>query len=344
MGRIREISRLGELIALFAAAQSSAAIDLYFNDIEAETPGTGVRPTDFYEFHGDGASVILTEAITASDGVGGSQSYMQTINANGAGYFYSGFGHYAVDYTNMPVGPDASNPAMYRFSAFVKVSGNLNDTPVTIRVAAIDVDYEVVHNIDVNGDGDLLDGASVFEPVVTPRLVSGYTPVSFTLDQGTQEVDSDVLPQHRVFSQELSLLWQVNFHNGGFGNDNGNQLSIDNVRIEFLGQPGQRGDYNGDGDVDAGDYVKWRNSLGGTMLLNEGVTLGSVDVADYAEWKTHYGEPDGGGGSVGGQAAPEPATLFYVLVAVIGALPLSPARSSRYVRFREFSNLTPIQP
>jgi hypothetical protein len=307
------------IAAYLASAQVCSAVDLYFNDIEAATPGTGVRPDGFYEFHGDGGNVVLTEEVTAADGVGGSKSYRQTINSTGAPYFYSGFGQYAVDFSNMPTGPDANNPAMYRFSADVKANGYNNSMPLAIRVAAIDPDYETEHNIDVNGDSVISGGASVYEPVITP-LIAGpglYTHASFTLDQGTQEVDPDVRPQDRVFSNSLSLLWQVSYNNGGFGLDAGNLVSIDNVRIEFLGQiVGLAGDYNGNDVVDAADYTVWRDSLGGAILMNEAMSFGVVDQEDYDYWSMHFGETAPGSG--GASAVPEPVSAWLTLGGLLG--------------------------
>ena len=53
------------------------------------------------------------------------------------------------------------------------------------------------------------------------------------------------------------------------------------------------GDYNGDGIVDAGDYVVWRDNLGQFMgLPNENplaATEGFVDEEDYDYWVANYG-------------------------------------------------------
>jgi hypothetical protein len=73
------------------------------------------------------------------------------------------------------------------------------------------------------------------------------------------------------------------------------------------------GDYNGNGAVDAADYVSWRN---GGPLLNEVDTPGTVNVADYTAWRARFGNTAGSGFGVGTNAAvPEPATLVMVVVA-----------------------------
>ena len=46
------------------------------------------------------------------------------------------------------------------------------------------------------------------------------------------------------------------------------------------------GDYNGNGKVDAADYVLWRN---GGPLANEVDTPGTVNADDYTEWRARFG-------------------------------------------------------
>jgi hypothetical protein len=73
--------------------------------------------------------------------------------------------------------------------------------------------------------------------------------------------------------------------------------------------PGVPGDYNGDGFVDAADYVAWRktpSAFGG-------------DPVGYNTWRQHFGESDGGSGGSG--QVPEPASLLLVLLGAV-AMPL----------------------
>jgi len=65
------------------------------------------------------------------------------------------------------------------------------------------------------------------------------------------------------------------------------------------------GDYNGDGRVDAADYVMWRN---GAALPTETVSAGVTDAADLAVWREHYGRST----TAAAVAAPEPATALLV--------------------------------
>jgi hypothetical protein len=81
---------------------------------------------------------------------------------------------------------------------------------------------------------------------------------------------------------------------------------------------GVPGDYNGNGIVDAGDYVLWRK--GGT--LQNDPTPG-VQAADYTFWRSRFGATSGSGSGIGAAAAvPEPASFFLALVALAGSFPL----------------------
>jgi hypothetical protein len=81
-------------------------------------------------------------------------------------------------------------------------------------------------------------------------------------------------------------------------------------------EPGA-GDYNGDGRVDAGDYVRWRNHLGDadeTNIQNSG-DGGGVTIADYVFWKANYGKSyDSRGGGSLSAATPEPTTSVLALL------------------------------
>jgi hypothetical protein len=72
--------------------------------------------------------------------------------------------------------------------------------------------------------------------------------------------------------------------------NNSTNKSIDHV----VTAPGLAGDFNGDGKVDAADYVVWRKGLG---------TLFTQD--DFNTWRAHFGESSTGGGS---NSVPEPAS------------------------------------
>ena len=52
------------------------------------------------------------------------------------------------------------------------------------------------------------------------------------------------------------------------------------------------GDYNGDGIVDARDYVVWRNSVGQTVTFfdaADGNGDGTINAGDYSVWRANFG-------------------------------------------------------
>lgn len=75
------------------------------------------------------------------------------------------------------------------------------------------------------------------------------------------------------------------------------------------------GDYNGDGTVNAADYIVWRTAIdrGGYVPAADGNGDNVVDAADYGYWRARYGNQSGSGLSAA--AIPEPATLVQLLAA-----------------------------
>jgi hypothetical protein len=70
--------------------------------------------------------------------------------------------------------------------------------------------------------------------------------------------------------------------------------------------PAMLGDFNGDGGVDAADYVVWRK--------------GNGTPNDYETWRAHFGEavPPGAGASTPANTVPEPASMWLFYCAAIG--------------------------
>ncbi len=81
-------------------------------------------------------------------------------------------------------------------------------------------------------------------------------------------------------------------------------------------------DYNGNGVVDAPDYVLWRDTLGHIVSPFSGADAdgsGVIDAADYSLWKAFFGKSIGDGSSNGVFAAvPEPAPAILLCLAVAG--------------------------
>jgi hypothetical protein len=71
---------------------------------------------------------------------------------------------------------------------------------------------------------------------------------------------------------------------------------------------GEAGDFNGDGAVNAADYVVWRKGLGTTFTQT-----------DYDVWRAHFSQIAGpGSGATAAAVVPEPATLVLLILAAAG--------------------------
>jgi hypothetical protein len=74
------------------------------------------------------------------------------------------------------------------------------------------------------------------------------------------------------------------------------------------------GDFNGNGVVDAADYVVWRN--GGPLQNEGGITPGATTPEDYQTWRANFGS-SGGAGAALGAAVPEATTLLSAAFALV---------------------------
>jgi hypothetical protein len=336
-------SALYVVVFIFLSPSASPALELYYNNIDADLPGQGITPNGLWAWT-SGPDAIFTNEVTETGGVTGTQSFLQTTDASGAvgtsWYFTRGFGQLAVwaDENGPLAGgvTGSNNPARYRFSMDVNISGNNGGegtAPLWLGITASDNDYEVTHSIDVNNDGDMLDGADVYNHQINPiiSVTSQWTHVSWTFDQGMpQSLDPDIPLQDQVFSNGLTLQWYASYNSGAFGLDADNVVNMDNFRIEFL--PGQNGDYNDNGKVDAADYVVWRKNAGTSNALpNDNGIGGTIGTPHYELWRSNYGNPASGSASgLSVTAIPEPATLaLAALIAAGGCVMRAPGQRRR---------------
>jgi mannan endo-1,4-beta-mannosidase len=79
------------------------------------------------------------------------------------------------------------------------------------------------------------------------------------------------------------------------------------------------GDFDHNGQVDAADYVLWRNSRdqSGLNLAADGNLDGHVDDADLALWRSHFGQSIAASASA---AIPEPNALFLIFGAIVASI------------------------
>jgi hypothetical protein len=94
-------------------------------------------------------------------------------------------------------------------------------------------------------------------------------------------------------------------------------------RISYtLAQPpaGVPGDYNNNGNVDAADYVVWKNSENTIATLPNDPHGGTIGANQYATWRANFGMSQAGAGSSSSRV-PEPSALCVLAsAAVLAAL------------------------
>ena len=77
------------------------------------------------------------------------------------------------------------------------------------------------------------------------------------------------------------------------------------------------GDYDADGDVDAGDFTTWRAAFGKATILYgsgaDGNFDGKIDAGDYVVWRKSFAA-GGGGAGLNAPSVPEPASALIGLV------------------------------
>jgi hypothetical protein len=79
------------------------------------------------------------------------------------------------------------------------------------------------------------------------------------------------------------------------------------------------GDYNGNGAVDAADYVLWRDNLNMSVTLPNDETPGMVTQDDYTVWRANFGASTVSGttAALASQTVPEPGSIALFTIALV---------------------------
>lgn len=153
----------------------------------------------------------------------------------------------------------------------------------------------------------------------------------FTVTQNSQMSDAN-------FTTAKNIILNVAV-GGDFGGDpNGTTvfpqtMLVDYVRV-WQKQTGLSGDFNGDGVVNATDYVVWRDSHGqsGIGLAADGSGNGTVDDTDLAIWRSNFGA--GATGSALASSVPEPFGPALSAMALLRVFTLRVPRCAPCARLR----------
>jgi T5SS/PEP-CTERM-associated repeat protein len=159
---------------------------------------------------------------------------------------------------------------------------------------------------DTQYDALLVDGAVHLGGALDVSLANSFAPAAgnaFDVLDGTT-IDG-VFSAINLPALAAGLMW------------NASLLSTTGVlSVQLLG------DYNGNGVVDAADYVVYRKTLGqtGIALAADGNGNHQIDSGDYSVWRAHFGQTAGSGAvaaSTSRVAVPEPSSALLLLGAIV---------------------------
>jgi hypothetical protein len=176
-----------------------------------------------------------------------------------------------------------------------------------------------VHLADAMDEPDFgtveVAGSASLDGTVNVQLASGFTPVNgdtFQILSASGGITGS-LALGSVVALPAGLHWELD-------------INATSVLLSVVSS----GDYNGNGVVDAADYVLWRKTLNqsGPGLAADGNGNGSVDLGDFDYWRARFGTMVApAAGIASGTAVPEPTTAVLVfLIAFVSpwqTIPLS---------------------
>jgi hypothetical protein len=109
--------------------------------------------------------------------------------------------------------------------------------------------------------------------------------------------------------------------------------AINGLQFVSINPAGPTGDYNGNGVVDAADYVVWRKTSGqGATPPGSGADgngNGTIDPGDYTFWRSKFGNLVPGIGSGSNLAVPEASSLSLLIVSAVVVLCTGNGRKNR---------------
>jgi hypothetical protein len=170
------------------------------------------------------------------------------------------------------------------------------------------------------GDGGDSESAGEWEILHTidmSAVASGWYELGISYDPDTDQIVGSFNGQDFSFALDYDLLgtFFVGYREAITGTST-HVARHDPPTFDLIAPPaGIIGDFDADGDVDAADYVKWRNA-GPTDTLPNDDTPGVVDASDYTDWKSNFGKPPGAGSGQSLAAVPEPGSLLLVVLGV----------------------------
>ncbi|HEX3601463.1 MAG TPA: choice-of-anchor Q domain-containing protein [Lacipirellulaceae bacterium] len=150
-------------------------------------------------------------------------------------------------------------------------------------------------------------GGGAIDPMLGPLAFNGGPTMTHALLTGSRAIDagdpaavagSGGVPQYDQRTQPFSRVVNGDMIVGA-------RIDMGAFELQSI-PPAALGDYNGNGVVDAADYVVWRQMLGMTVPANTGADgsgNGSVGPEDLTVWRAHFGQTLGSGAGAATGAA-----------------------------------------
>jgi hypothetical protein len=172
------------------------------------------------------------------------------------------------------------------------------------------------------------DSEEFTDTALTPAATANGTNFRFTLTNAeTYLFELQRLSDSKVlFSRSGTLnnsgagaidTVEIALFNNGSSDDGTREFFFDSLRIEspieFL-----PGDYNRNGEVDAADYLLWRDTLSQSVPVGSGAdgdNSGVIDTHDYDVWRAQFGNTVMSAGSRAANLVPESTGIVSVLFA-----------------------------
>lgn len=207
---------------------------------------------------------------------------------------------------------------------------NVNVTAGTLNIAAgstalflgditISAGVNLSVALDLPADGSVaaapiqVSGETTLDSQVSLSLADGFVPSEgdvFPLIEAAGGLTVGVIDPNNFDPLPANLAWDIQI----------TSTSLNAVVVPGGIDPGGlvEGDYNGDGFVDAQDYLTWRGEFGQTSNLQaDGNGDGVVNAADYTIWRDNLGQ---GAPPLAGAAPPAPEPAGVLLFAAMAAM------------------------
>lgn len=288
-------------------------------------PLVGARMGDTIDVRGGGTGTQVVAAYAASPAVAGNNSFALLSTADG-----STFSATHIDIATVP-----PNPGDFRLGITFRDSDTVMGRQATNRLARI---------VDISGssgtlvsdfatEGQNYNGMDFAEVDGKPLLALVNLANSATAVYDITEPYDMIDPNPSIAVGNASSTANANGNGTGqvkFGAINGNKAivyamntnnGIQAYELRLDTPVGNNGDYNGDGFVDAADYIVWRDTDGQAAVPPgsgaDGDGDGVIGPADYTHWAARFGNTIGSGSVTSDAAIPEPCGLTLVLLATV---------------------------